>query len=108
MRMEHKKIRIGDLAEQLEVKKFVIRFWEKEFDMDSNRSEGGQRHYSESDCKKFALIKDLLYNQGMTIAGAKKMLENKNNRNSEQNDIMPDVKKLLDLKEKLLKLKELL
>jgi DNA-binding transcriptional MerR regulator len=72
--MDKRKFRIGDLAEELKVKKFVIRFWEKEFDIKSDRSEGGQRFYTSEDLHRFIRIKDLLYNKGFTIAGAKKQL----------------------------------
>jgi len=74
MNMSKKQFRIGDLAEELNVKKFVIRFWEKEFGIESDRSQGGQRFYTSDDLRRFLLIKDLLYNQGFTIAGAKKQL----------------------------------
>ena len=47
--MSKKKFRIGELAKELQVKKFVIRFWEKEFALSSDRSQGGQRYYTEND-----------------------------------------------------------
>lgn len=72
--MAKRQFRIGDLAKELKVKKFVIRFWEKEFDLKSGRSQGGQRFYTNDDLAIFLTIKDLLYNQGFTIAGAKKQL----------------------------------
>ncbi len=72
--MMKRQFRIGDLAKELKVKKFVIRFWEKEFDLKSDRSQGGQRFYTDEDLDVFLTIKDLLYNQGFTIAGAKKQL----------------------------------
>jgi DNA-binding transcriptional MerR regulator len=74
MPMSKKKFRIGELAKELKVKKFVIRFWEKEFDLKSERSEGGQRFYTQDDFKTFNTIKVLLYSQGYTIAGAKTKL----------------------------------
>ena len=75
-RMEKRQFRIGDLSKKLKVKKFVIRFWEKEFGLKSDRSQGGQRFYSQEDFNIFQAIKDLLYNQKFTIPGAKKQLEN--------------------------------
>lgn len=72
--MTKRQFRIGDLAKELKVKKFVIRFWEKEFNLKSGRSQGGQRFYTSDDLNIFLTIKDLLYNQGFTIAGAKKQL----------------------------------
>ena len=74
MKMEKKKIRIGELAENLTVERFVIRFWEKEFGLTSTRSSGGQRFYTEEDLAAFTRIKELLYNLGFTIQGAKKQL----------------------------------
>ena len=80
MKISQQKFRIGHLAERLDVERFVIRFWEKEFGIKGFRSEGGQRFYDEKDLKKFLLIKDLLYTKGFTIAGAKKyMKDNKSN-----------------------------
>jgi DNA-binding transcriptional MerR regulator len=73
--MSKRKFRIGDLAEELNLKKFVIRFWEKEFDLQSDRSLGGQRFYTEDDFAQFSLIKDLLYNKGFTIIGARQQLK---------------------------------
>jgi DNA-binding transcriptional MerR regulator len=74
MRMEKRTFRIGELAKLLDVKRFVIRFWEKEFDLSSTRSEGGQRFYTTTDLNTFKSIKELLYYKGYTIAGARKAL----------------------------------
>jgi DNA-binding transcriptional MerR regulator len=68
------RYRIGDLAKELKLKKFVIRFWEKEFGLKADRTTGGQRFYSKDDFTVFAAIKNLLYAQGFTIAGAKQQL----------------------------------
>lgn len=76
MRIEKRTFRIGELAEQLAVERFVIRFWEREFAIRARRSPGGQRFYDERDLKKFSTIKELLYERGFTIAGAKKHLKN--------------------------------
>ena len=74
MKMEKRKFRIGELAEHLSVERFVIRFWEKEFNFKAHRSVGGQRFYDEQDLKKFQAIKELLYEKKFTIAGAKKQI----------------------------------
>lgn len=71
------KIRIGDLAKILNVEKFIIRFWEREFGIKARRSAGGQRYYTNSDVQRIERIKHLLYNEGLTIAGAKKHLSEK-------------------------------
>ena len=75
MKMQKKQFRIGELAKSLKVERFVIRFWEKEFNVKGSRSQGGQRFYEEKDLQKFQSIKKLLYDQGFTIAGAKKQFK---------------------------------
>lgn len=74
MRMQKRKFRIGQLAKQLQVERFVIRFWEKEFGIKTSRSTGGQRFYDELDLQKFIQIKELLYTRRYTIAGARKQI----------------------------------
>lgn len=75
MNENKRQFRIGDLAKNLSVERFVIRFWEKEFGVKPQRSKGGQRFYESKDMETFARIKNLLYDEGFTIAGAKKMLK---------------------------------
>lgn len=114
MSMNQKKYRIGELAKNLAVEDFVIRFWEKEFKIKSHRSQGGQRFYSEQDFEKFKLIKTLLYEKKFTIQGAKSELKNGSNKNkiipstldlSGSNNIQEKIKELYS---QLLKLKDLL
>lgn len=75
MKMSKRQYRIGDVAKELKLKKFVLRFWEKELQLTPNRSVGGQRFYQEEDFETFKLIKSLLYDRKFTLAGAKKELE---------------------------------
>ncbi len=77
MKMQKKQFRIGELAKQLNVENFVIRFWEKEFAFKGERSAGGQRFYTQEDLERFTYIRSLLYDHGFTIAGAKKELKKK-------------------------------
>lgn len=88
MRMERRKFRIGELANHLAVERFVIRFWEKEFDIKAHRSTGGQRFYDEQDLLQFKTIKTLLYEKKFTIAGAKQMLETHEKQNLNVHDIV--------------------
>ncbi len=115
--MERRKFRIGELARKIGVEQFVIRFWEKEFDIESKRSHGGQRFYDEKDFRKFKKIKELLYEKKFTIAGAKEELKTLHQHlNSEvQNPVekakfIPGkiAKQILDLQNQLIKLRELL
>ncbi len=77
MKMQKRKFRIGELAKKLELERFVVRFWEKEFSIKTKRSQGSQRFYDENDLKKFEHIKRLLYEEGFTIVGAKKKIKEK-------------------------------
>lgn len=75
MKNGKKQFRIGHVAKIVGVKRFVLRFWEKEFNLSAPRTTGGQRFYGHDDIEHFKKIKELLYNKGFTIAGAKKTLE---------------------------------
>ena len=77
MKMRKQQFRIGELAKRLDVERFVIRFWEKQFELKPSRSTGKQRYYSELDLEKFTQIKTLLYKRGFTIVGAKQELNGK-------------------------------
>jgi len=116
MKMQRRRFRIGDLAQKLNIDRFVIRFWEKEFNLTSKRSDGGQRFYDEKDYEQFKLIKTLLYEKKFTIAGAKQQMK----RSSKQTKIIASqkttihasndeiIEKMLDLKKQLIKLKKML
>lgn len=68
--------RIGEAAKILNVKTSVLRFWETEFpQIRPKRTETGQRYYSEKDMHILKKIHTLLYQEGMTINGAKKTLK---------------------------------
>lgn len=130
MKMQKRKFRIGELAQKLELERFVVRFWEKEFSIKTKRSQGSQRFYDENDLRKFEQIKKLLYEEGFTIVGAKKKLKEKPSTKSEsiiasQKTFMDEPTKtitkspenekiehlsqqIIDLKDKLRKLREML
>lgn len=77
--MAYKVYRIGEAAKILDVKTSVLRFWESEFkQIRPKRTETGQRYYSEKDMQTLQKIHSLLYDQGMTIIGAKKTLQQLN------------------------------
>lgn len=53
----------------------MLRYWEREFrQIRPEKSQRGQRVYSRADVGKLQSIRELLYTQGFTIAGAKKRL----------------------------------
>ncbi|WP_300772889.1 MerR family transcriptional regulator [uncultured Desulfovibrio sp.] len=68
--------RIGEAAELLQLKTHVLRFWETEFpQLAPLRTEKGQRLYTEEHVALLRRIKQLLHEQGMTIEGARRLLE---------------------------------
>jgi DNA-binding transcriptional MerR regulator len=67
--------RIGEVSEIVGVQPHVLRYWETEFrSIRPQKSSKGQRVYSRRDVEKLLRVKDLLKNQGFTIAGARKQL----------------------------------
>lgn len=99
MKMQKRQFRIGELANQLAIERFVIRFWEKEFEVKTKRSSGGQRCYTQEDVDKFKLIKELLYFRGFTIAGAKQQLKVKAKQGDDAQKVMGSQKTTLDFPE---------
>lgn len=68
--------RIGEVARLLDVETYVLRFWETEFpQLKPSKSSTGQRMYRRREVELAVRVKDLLYNQGFTIAGARQHLK---------------------------------
>jgi DNA-binding transcriptional MerR regulator len=68
--------KIGEACKALGIQPYVLRYWETEFPaLSPNKSRSGQRVYSEKELEIIRRIKELLYEEGYTIAGAKKKLE---------------------------------
>jgi DNA-binding transcriptional MerR regulator len=67
--------RIGEVAGLVGVEPHVLRYWEREFRMiRPTKSARGQRVYSRRDVENLMRVRELLYAEGFTIAGAKKKL----------------------------------
>ena len=68
--------RIGEVARIVGVEPHVLRYWEREFrSIRPTKSAKGQRVYSRKDVENLLRVRDLLYRDGFTIAGAKKRLQ---------------------------------
>lgn len=73
--MDGKTYRIGDAAQMLNLKSYVLRFWETEFPhLKPIRTEKGQRLYTEEHITLLRQIRHLLHERGLTIDGARKEL----------------------------------
>ena len=68
--------KIGEACKALGIEPYVLRYWETEFPaLSPTKSKSGQRVYSQAKLDTIQRIKELLYDEGYTIAGAKKRLE---------------------------------
>src|SRR5258706_15607165 len=73
--------RIGEVATLCRLPAYVLRFWESEFpQLKPVKGSTGQRMYRRKDVEAVLRIKQLLYEEGFTIAGARQQLrvESKN------------------------------
>src|SRR6266849_7505713 len=67
--------RIGEVSRLTATKQFVLRYWETEFPMlQPVKSPKGHRLYRRQDIETVFVIKRLLYDEGFTIAGARRHL----------------------------------
>ena len=72
---EHRLYRIGEVSRLTQLKPFVLRYWETEFPMlEPVKSASGHRMYRQEDVDLVFKIKRLLYDEGFTIAGARRHL----------------------------------
>jgi DNA-binding transcriptional MerR regulator len=76
---ENSLFRIGEVSRLTATKAFVLRYWESEFPMlQPVKSPSGHRLYRRADIETVFEIKRLLYEEGFTIAGARKHLAEQN------------------------------
>ena len=86
--------RIGEVAKIVGVKPYVLRYWETEFSiLKPGKTPSRHRLYRRHDVEMLLQIKMLLYEEGFTIAGAKKKLKETENgdEKSEEKEILPAV-----------------
>src|SRR5262245_31634286 len=68
--------KIGEVCEITDTQPYVLRYWEAEVPaLAPAKNSSGQRIYRRRDIETVLRIKQLLYEEGFTIAGAKKRLE---------------------------------
>ena len=99
---------IGEVSELCRVKPHVLRYWEQEFtQLKPIKRRGNRRYYQHHEVLLVRRIRELLYEQGFTISGARNKLEGA--RNSARRTA-PQVAELTlaDLRRELLALRALL
>jgi DNA-binding transcriptional MerR regulator len=81
------------------LKTYVLRFWESEFpQLEPARTASGQRLYTREHIDLLQRIKRLLYDEGLTIEGARRRLEEEG-RHRLRDDVvkeLSEIKKLLE------------
>jgi DNA-binding transcriptional MerR regulator len=103
--------RIGEVSRLTSTKAFVLRYWETEFPMlQPVKSPKGHRLYRRQDIETVFRIKRLLYDEGFTIAGARRHLREQGGTNGDavpeeapvaQESTLLSRKLLLDLRDSL-------
>src|SRR5436190_15440696 len=89
--------KISEVCEIVGVEPYVLRFWETEFpNLVPEKSKSGHRIYKRKDVENVLRIKELLYDRGFTIAGARKFLsKSRGTRGSERDQVLTQVRKEL-------------
>ena len=79
---------ISEVAEITGLKPYVLRFWEKEFPiLRPKKNRAGNRTYQLKDIDLIKQIKELLYENGFTIEGARAKLRNTHNDKPDKSDL---------------------
>ena len=68
--------KIGDVADLLGIKQYILRYWEQEFEiLKPKKASNNQRLYNRKDVENAFLIKKLLYRDRFSIEGARQALK---------------------------------
>ncbi len=71
---------ISEVSELCKLKSYILRYWEQEFSQLKPKRRGNRRYYQQRDILLVRQIKNLLYNQGFTIDGARAQLTKNDNK----------------------------
>jgi DNA-binding transcriptional MerR regulator len=97
----------SEVCEIASVQPYVLRSWESEFpDLGVSRTGGGPRTYRRSDVEKVLRIKQLVFNDGLTLAGVRRRIDDEASPVIEEEAVAP-IKELLgrNAKERLSEVK---
>ena len=91
--------KISEVSKMSGLEAYVLRYWETEFSILSPRkNRGGQRVYEQKDIDTILKIKKMLYEEGFTIAGARKRLqEQARNRPAVIQEVVEELKGVLEI-----------
>lgn len=90
--------KIGDVAELLEIKPYVLRYWETEFDiLKPKKATNNQRLYTRKDVENAYLIRKLLHRDRFSIEGARIAMKELKNHVKKEKDYSQIVQKFQNL-----------
>lgn len=90
--------KIGDVAELLEIKPYVLRYWETEFDvLKPKKATNNQRLYTRKDVENAYLIRKLLHRDRFSIEGARIAMKELKNHVRKEKDYTQVVQKFQNL-----------
>ena len=86
--------RIGEASRIVGVEPYVLRYWESEFpQVRPERADSNQRTYQRKDLENLLTVKKLLYEEKMTIEGARRRLrQEKGNQISVESSVLDEIK----------------
>ena len=86
--------KIGEVSQILGVKPHVLRYWESQFEaVRPRKTRSGQRLYRRQDVALLETVRNLLHEQGFTIAGARRKLAGESNGTEEKQQTGPSTDK---------------
>ena len=104
---------IGEVSELCGVKAHVLRYWEQEFtQLKPVKRRGNRRYYQHHEVLLIRRIRELLYEQGFTISGARNKLDSRMGQDDEvRTEVVDDadnLQRLHDIRGELIAVLELL
>ena len=93
---------IGEVSSRLEIEPHVLRFWEVHFPDIQPIKRRGRRMYNKDNIERIRVIKKLLYEDGLTIKGVKKILTSSIKKEEYCYDRTKEILSILDFLERKL------
>ncbi len=104
--------KIGEVSKILDVRPYVVRFWETEFDLTPSKNRSKHQVYNRQDLETLIEIKHLLYEERFPIEGARNKLKEKIKEKHKQMKLSWEDKSqrsiLLRVKKDLAKIRDML
>ena len=86
--------KIGEVSALIGVEPYTLRFWESEFsEIKPSKTQKGHRMYRKKDVECLMKIRELLYDDGLTIAGAKRKLRGSEEQSGARDEMLRKLRK---------------